>query len=536
MTYAQVAVEESLNALVKECQKRIAALKQAIIVQKKVVSGSAISRSQFHEELRHVFFPQVVTKDESILIDLTNLSGESLHIKAGSLRTACDVKQEVATRWNVPIVCQKLLVGSEALDDDSLLSDLCKDSNVIPMSLVVSLGNAHDSLIHGNRSDRRVALQALAKVMPTDEKSLTSIHSLAADGAWEVRIAALDAIKQMSATGDETALSTVRNLLDDANAQVRLSALQALIHLAPAGSERCIVAATHTLLQDRSEIVRDGVIQTFATLSAEIKDHIKAEAKRLLLHSRLEVRLAALRALSSLAHSGDASSVDDVCACLDEHNEEICLEALRTLSHIASRGDSFVTDAVVARLRHPSAAVKLEALRTVESMGGRSDDRIVTGVSGLLEDLDEEVMHAAGRVLTAVSSVGDELTVVAIISRLHHKRAKVRLTALDTLASVARAGHERALSAVRSLFVDCNSQVRQRARQVAQQLQAQQVMKQEPRIKSCTLASKSPLLSVTCTDSDAWSVESETDDEDGVLFVGCEPIFQEHIDMVSEIW
>lgn len=107
------------------------------------------------------------------------------------------------------------------------------------------------------------------------------------------------------------------------------------------------------------------------------------------------VRLAALRALRSLAEEKDAAAVVALLKRSADQGERRA--AGLALLTICSRGREACADAVIAGLTHADAASRIALLDALARAGG---DKALEAVAGRLEDEDEAVRDEAARMLS----------------------------------------------------------------------------------------------------------------------------------------
>jgi len=158
--------------------------------------------------------------------------------------------------------------------------------------------------------------------------------------------------------------------------------------------------------------------------------------------------------------SSDGNAIKAVGACMQDSRLEVRLAAVKALSGAAAAGDEAAVQAIGSRLQDEGPMVQRLAIRVLE-------DAALTGVSAAVAAVNEQLSHkesrvraAAARALAKPIETGNKAALQAVISQLDSNDASVRALAVDMLRSSLEAGHPEALPGVCRSLQDADARVR----------------------------------------------------------------------------
>ena len=316
-----------------------------------------------------------------VRLTVISLSGESAALVAKREDTVGSLKARIAELWQVPALCQTLLLRGEVLDDEDLVGAcLAEGAEPIGVSMVVSVARAIKDLGHEKLQARQGALVDLARLGPR---------------------------------GGEDAWQAASRCLDDREISVRRAAVTAVASLAPTlGSDRRAVAALCFALGDVANAVREEAAKRIAQLVVAADKGEQAGLVTQVLE-RLEddaVATARSAALSSLGCMVEEATVDPR-----------------------------VSAALLSSFKDPHQAVRRAAVSALGvAVQSKGDPAVILALCQMLEDQDPLVRRSAADALERVAEKGDANAVDAILDRVMHTTPAIRRAAVDVLAKVTQ--------------------------------------------------------------------------------------------------
>lgn len=398
----------------------------------------------------------------SLRIQLRNISGQALLLHADSTTTVGALKRQVAGRWGVPALCQRLLLGTEALQDDAevLASRLDSLDELLPvdelegvegadglpahlsMMLVVSLDEAHRHLCHDDWRVRREAVQAFVHAAPRANRgAVAAVVGLLGDPVPGVRVAVLQALSKIAAHGDGRIIGTVCGSLKDDCPSVRIASLHALASLTPAGSTvlEGIISAVCAIIADPEPSVREVVLANLPQMiprgSEAVIAAIGAIGVLLKRERNVVARLAGLKALSALAMPGDERAIVLVSELTEDREPRVQLEAQSVLAYLVPNEFNRKLVTVLSRLRHGRTDAKIVALRNLSNLPLEDAGRkyAFRALGAILKDRDATLRLQALKALLNVAPFGGREALQALRPSLEAQRPELRRAALGVL-------------------------------------------------------------------------------------------------------
>lgn len=267
---------------------------------------------------------------------LRGVGGQELELEVDPQNSVSDVKQRISELWQVPAPVQRLIVGTEVLEDsEALCSYRQPEDETLPILVVVSLVGVTGDLEHQD---------------------------------WQKRKAALHALKRLGQRGGETATAAVFARLEDHDSDVRRAALEALPRVVEKGNERAI-AAISARLEDGSSDVRKAAVEALIQVTERGDQRAIQAAGARLDHSDGLVRKASLDALRKVAEKGDEGTIEAVSMCLEDHDGTVRYAALVTITQVAEKGDNRAVAAVRAGLFDGDASVRRVSIEKAAELG-----------------------------------------------------------------------------------------------------------------------------------------------------------------------
>lgn len=382
-------------------------------------------------------------------VALRDIVGSTLTLEVDPLCTVRALKEKVASSWQMPALCQTLLMDKVVLEDEEELLCYCQGgSNAVELLVVVSYQKAYDSL---------------------------------ASGCTKTKLAAMSAVAHMGATGDERMLTKLNDLFDDEHMAVRHEAAHTVSRLAPLGHELAISLMQRRLSSPQPDIVITamGVISRVARHCAG--EEVRLHVAQLAAHESPQLRDAALRTLASIVRPGDSASVQCLQRGMEDPDRLVRVAAVRALSTLAvaelgemtvdklegNWGPQTAFSALHAALAHSDGWVRqctLELMPELVAACSVEPTRLVSTIFGCATDQAEEVRIAA---LRAASEIGlkrqNERLLAVVTSRSRDTSAAVRQAVVSVATDLAHAGVLPAVGLLSALFGDTDSLVRRSA-------------------------------------------------------------------------
>lgn len=383
-------------------------------------------------------------------VSLRNLAGDELELMVWSDSPGSDLKSTIAARWNIPVRCQKLIIGAEVLSDSVPLASQFQTWSAansgaaearVPVTVLVSLDDVNQGLESADVGRQIDALQALESLAPGACEAETSVLptlELLRSPHWHVRAAAVEALAKVCERGDLCAVSTLAKCLGDEKRAVARAAAAAIKKVARMGDTQAIAAVVVKLAHQHARVRRaalealphvahEGAQETVAAILPYLAPEAAAGTKR--------AALEALRALGG-HQCGEEHSVASICVCLEDTDEWVRREAAELLELCASWGKACVVAGLIRRTSHSDPDVRILALTTLAKVASVGDAGVIAAVGGCLEDVFPEVRSAAIESLLAVSERGDEHAILVATTASRHAHPGVRRAAAEALQKV----------------------------------------------------------------------------------------------------
>lgn len=248
-----------------------------------------------------------------IHVIVRTLAGTLLELNLEADQPVSDLKAAIDDAWHIPIVCQDLIHGFFILGNSQSLSDYCFGSDVLSLTLVVSVERICIDL---NSAAPLRQMQALGILVSLGSRGGDFVFNLVRDrlhdAHWRSRRAAVDALVALAKRGCQSAIASLVECSRDGHFVVRRAAVGGLAKKAEKGNEEAIVA-----------------------LIARLRDEDTS------------VQKATLEALAAVGHRGDRRVINSICAFFEDQRlgdarvaRRIRLAALDTLTKVVRPGDT----------------------------------------------------------------------------------------------------------------------------------------------------------------------------------------------------
>lgn len=408
-----------------------------------------------------------------LLVRVRNIAGQSLELQADGNQRVKALKQQVEERWGSPLLCQKLMLGAEVLENEEPLKQAAArfhssngegeapdlQSQALELMLVVSVDAAQRQMREGvsvkERLDALAAFDRLAR--KGCRGSIAAVCELLADKALQVRMAALYTLPSFAAGQDDRAAAAVIESLEDKEAEVRRWALRVLPQLARPGCEVAARAANSCLADHNSSVSSEAVVTVVALAQqggGPGGSFAAATTCQHLRNKRPEVRAVALLALGQIPEAADADMLARLGSVLDDRDEVVRQEAQAAMCRLVPNERERKVVTSCCRLSHGRAEMRLTAIRALARDAPLGDKKAVAALCGCLLDKGKGLRLEVLGALPQVASRGDEKVMEAILACLHDSRDEVRVAALRILPAFVSGKQQKASAAVTSLLGD----------------------------------------------------------------------------------
>eukprot|EP00933_Yihiella_yeosuensis_P025577 TRINITY_DN19828_c0_g5_i2.p1 TRINITY_DN19828_c0_g5~~TRINITY_DN19828_c0_g5_i2.p1 ORF type:complete len:520 (-),score=122.23 TRINITY_DN19828_c0_g5_i2:63-1622(-) len=298
------------------------------------------------------------------------------------------------------------------------------------------------------------ALRTLVPTFPSQWPGYRPVHELlrstcARDNDEGVRLASMQALKEISQRGHEDSLMAARAALDDSSAsdELRLQAA-GLLQVVAVPGDACSINVALLALADRDYSVRSSAATTLRKicgLRGSCSESLGEIAALALNHEDGEVRCTALQLLGQAEQVGGLQGISAATTALQEdEDEEVRSAALQTLRCLWSVGDDQalkVLEGVVAKNGH--ASLRRAALEALPRVTRRGDISAAAIAAAALSDDDFSVSDAAAQALRQLSQRRDAAMEQLLLTyiELAEKPEVLRVVA-ELLGIVSTAGSE----------------------------------------------------------------------------------------------
>ena len=307
---------------------------------------------------------------------------------------------------------------------DPVLSEQMSVYKTVVTELMRLLSSSRNSLA------RSGALQALVGMRP--EQGLASImvgltEMVGREQDWMLKRDALGALAVLAPRGYTRAIMQMFYALDHHHFEVRLAALEGLKQVPKPGDER-VIGILVEIMVEWCVPVADGV-------SSAVRPREKSDAR---------LRLAALEVLERVAHVGHADVMQLLVQRIQDCDQSVRNKAIFLLSSKVPKNHQATLQALSLRLEFPDDAVRaatIEGLCAI-SGGGRNSVAVSIVATGFLSHPHASVRVQALRALLRLSVRGDSLAIHGGCKCVLDISEEVRRQALCLLLHVAVPGWE----------------------------------------------------------------------------------------------
>lgn len=262
--------------------------------------------------------------------------------------TVAQVKGLVCQRWQIPLRCQRLLLGTTVLEDSLKLSEQLPEGGAswkgasLSLAMVVTLEAVRRDLESPDVHTKVAALRAISSMrgLRGDGCAVASASACLKDPNKFVRTAAVEAVAAVAVRGDEATINAAGALLRDPAGFVREAAVRLLGSVAERGDERALAVALANVGSEDAE-VRKAAVQALAVVAAPGEGRAAEAACRSLGDEDVLVRKAARLALQAIVEPGELGpcvtedELTSVCSRLDHWDPGVRTAASLKLKLIA---------------------------------------------------------------------------------------------------------------------------------------------------------------------------------------------------------
>mmetsp|Transcript_9377 Transcript_9377/g.16966 ORF Transcript_9377/g.16966 Transcript_9377/m.16966 type:complete len:910 (+) Transcript_9377:96-2825(+) len=156
----------------------------------------------------------------------------------------------------------------------------------------------------------------------------------------------------------------------------------------------------------------------------------------------------------------DSKAIEAVGACVQDSRVEVRLAAVKALFNAAAAGDQSAIEAVGLGLQDAGPLVQRASIRALEQAAAAGSSAALEVACSHLNHKESRVRAAAARALSKSVENGHSAAIEALIAQLEHSDAIVRAAAIDMLRSSLETGHADALPSVCKSLQDSDARVR----------------------------------------------------------------------------
>lgn len=425
--------ETALIALAKSAlpaEVKGAAVERALVDEAASVRAAALVAIRRAKLFDEAFAQRCLRKLDEVQGEIANGIVKAIGVIGVNGRIAFDkLVESVETRQLDQALVAETIAGFGVVVVPDVLAAIEAHPNLEPMlaAALAKLGApAVPALLEGIQRDnelvRLAATRAIGAIQPLNHELRQALEARIADPSPSIRAVALEAI--LARTSDSAELrELVSRSCNDASEVVRATAIAAVQRLDYSRDEQLRLLSTG-LEDESSRVVTSGL--TALAAAPQLLNSLKPRLVSLLDHSEVDIRRAALNALSQLK----PEQIDD---------------ALR--------------EAVQHKLGDEQSAVRLAATQAVRELKLSSPTVIERVAANIGDDL--ELLRASLDAIATFGTAADSL--VPTISHLQgHERADVRGDAVKAMAAIDADG-ARKLSFLTSVLNDSDWEVRRLA-------------------------------------------------------------------------
>eukprot|EP00931_Biecheleriopsis_adriatica_P118932 TRINITY_DN94237_c0_g1_i1.p1 TRINITY_DN94237_c0_g1~~TRINITY_DN94237_c0_g1_i1.p1 ORF type:complete len:379 (+),score=74.08 TRINITY_DN94237_c0_g1_i1:77-1138(+) len=268
---------------------------------------------------------------------------------------------------------------------------------------------------------------------------------LAASDVCAERLAATEALAQVTVASQPEIISLLARLTKDPDTAVRKAAAVALSRASLRGNWTAEGALVNILGEvSESEEVVLAALDTMTVISTGSLAAL--EALRCCLSAEAwTVRRSAVTCLSSVAASGDKVAVGLLQQAMNDESRWVRVSAIEAVVKLAWRGDRDAMAGVSSQLSDEIWCVRAAALSGLSKLAEVGDDSALSSVAGQLEDPFPSVRIAALEALTNIAPKGHREAIALACGRLCDADPEVRLEAIEAVIHLAETGDANAI-------------------------------------------------------------------------------------------
>jgi HEAT repeat protein len=305
-------------------------------------------------------------------VSVQRLDGNQLDLQLDCGSTVRDLKQIIAAKWQVPALCQQLLISASFLNDHHRLAEFAplavevdgsiQEHRAFSVAMVTSTVGLDQCLNSPCAKQRVAAIETIKQLgNKTTPEQLASVYAIIhADPDRPVREAAAAVLPHVVNEGDECAIAALsRSIIEDPETLVKQGSALALTHIAGKDNQT-IVTSVYGLLKNPDAVVRRMGLVVLPRIVTRGDDRAVVLAKARLTDSCETVRFQAILALSHVANLGDEHAVSLVCEQLGAKSDFLRSQALATLPQMLQKSHKGALAIIKTKLRtDPALAIVL---------------------------------------------------------------------------------------------------------------------------------------------------------------------------------
>lgn len=394
------------------------------------------------------------------------MGGDVMRVDLNDTSLALDIKHAVARHWEIPPTCQRLILGSNVLQDADAIGTLCAHDGPTSLTMAISLDGIYSCVSGGSNPEKMHALEDVMKLGPRGGVAAVRAVIGALHQQDEcVQRKAQKALDYLASTlrDDPLAMEVICGML--AEEEYQSAGVQTLAAAGTTGNH-AVVAALCTLIKSswNSDVLVDAVC---ALASAAERGDLEAIAALCdcLENPDVNVRLYAAKYLATVTDKGNRSVALVLIQCLLDVDEDVSRAAVTTLKSTAGQGNMEIVALLSDCIKNGHGSIHgRAAMQALAHVSERGDAVVVSLISAHLADTHADVRYSALRALAVVASVSDPVSIDGITRCLQDADADVRHTAVKALHRIAEANNTVAVAALKTCLCDSNDLVRCAAR------------------------------------------------------------------------
>jgi len=403
--------------------------------------------------------PEHQADAHQICTSVSNLAGKTIKLTLPRQATVACLRSHIEEAWQIPALCQRLVIGTQVLRDPERLTGYCHlNEDALLVLMIVSLcGAVQAALDVDTKLDERLrALEAIMQMgRKAGEQERLAVEQLLRDTHNSIRVAAVNAMGGIVSDGDAHGIAMLSSCLEDPCSRVRSAAASILVRGVWPKHVESVFEAVSARLSHPEAFVRRSAVYTLSRFKGKLDPRVVGAHVNLTLENREPaIRSTALEALSQLAEKGNEDALAIAIARLDDPEGCVRCAALAAIGCIAMRGDRNVVATLLAALTDTCDCVRQAALSELPRLVPKDDAHAITAVSMYLEHSNAEVQLLVPHALMKVAVRGNVCALENVGSRLAHPDSRVRAAAVHTLGCIAKgSGDECAVSVVTGYLV-----------------------------------------------------------------------------------